>query len=428
MDLTILGARVIDPAQKKDETADIFVSEGKIKEIGPNLPKRGRAIEAAGLVACPGFIDAHTHMRDPGQTHKEDFASGSRAALAGGVTTLVAMPNTQPVVDNPGLWKEVQERAGLSAPVHIHQTAAMTKDQLGSELCDYAALKAAGCRFISSDGREIPDAGIMRDALREAAKYNLLPMCHCDDPAVIKDGVVNEGKTAGALGVAGHAPVAEEIAVIRNILLAESVNAPIHICHVSSAKSADLIRAAKKRGAKVTCETAPHYISLTDEAVAKTGPDAKMNPPLRTAEDVAGLIGAIVDGTVDCIATDHAPHTPAEKAVSLEKAPFGIVGLETMLGVCLKYLVAPGHITLSRLIELLSANPAKILGLPSGTLAPGAPADIVLFDPAAFWQVDKEELHSKGKNTPYQGESLPGVVHCTIVGGKIAFAYLRVSQ
>jgi dihydroorotase len=428
MELTIKGARVIDPAQSINETADIIISNGKIEEIGKNLTSKGSVIEADGLVACPGFVDMHTHMRDPGLTQKEDMETGTRAAAAGGVTTILAMPNTAPPIDSPSAFLAARENEKEKAIVHVVQAAAMTKGQEGKTLCDYKGLVEAGCIALSDDGKAVVDAGLMRDVLKAAKEYGLLPIAHCDDPLVIRGGAMNEGATASEMGIMGNPAVAEEIIVARDILLAESVGAKVHIAHVSSGKSVQLIREAKARGAMVTCETAPHYFSLTEKEVANKGADAKMNPPLRTEKDVAQMIEGIKDGTIDCIATDHAPHTKEDKAGGVASAASGIVGLETMLGVCMKYLVAPGHISLNRLIGLLSLRPAQILGLNAGTLTPGAPADITLFDPRETLVVNREKFFTKGRNTPYDGERLLGVVTYTIVGGKVVFSHGEIQN
>lgn len=422
MELFIKGARLIDPSCGIDEILDIAVSDGKIKEIGRGLTAQGLVIKGEELVACPGFVDMHTHMRDPGLTYKEDLSSGTRAAAAGGVTTLLAMPNTAPPIDSSEGLRQAKKNEDQKAYVRVVQAAAMTMGQDGKELCDYSALKAAGCVALSDDGKAVADGGTMQDVLQEAKKYGLLPIAHCDDVSLIRGGAMNEGETAHTLGVKGNPAVAEEVIIARDILLAQSVGYRVHIAHVSSGRSVQLIREAKARGAYVTCETAPHYISLTDEAVAQMGADAKMNPPLRSQRDVEELIEGIKDGTIDAIATDHAPHTREDKAGGLMKAASGIVGLETMLGVCMKYLVEPGHISLNRLIELLSTRPAKILQVPGGTLKVGAPADITLFSPDEIYKVDREKFFSKGRNTPYDGETLRGVVKYTIVGGTIVFA------
>ncbi|NCB31632.1 MAG: dihydroorotase, partial [Clostridia bacterium] len=405
VELFIKGARLIDPSCGIDDILDIVAAEGKIKEIGKGLTSKGQVIEGEGLVVCPGFVDMHTHMRDPGLIYKEDLTSGSRAAAAGGVTTLLAMPNTAPPIDSPKRLGEAKINEGKKACVHVVQAAAMTIGQEGKELCDYQGLQKAGCVALSDDGKAVADGGTMREVLQEAKKYNLLPIAHCDDVSLIRGGAMNEGETAKALGVKGNPAVAEEVIIARDILLAQSVDYRVHIAHVSSGRSVQLIREAKARGAYVTCETAPHYISLTDEVVAQKGTDAKMNPPLRSRRDVSELIAGIKDGTIDAIATDHAPHSKENKAGGLLKAASGIVGLETMLGVCMKYLVTPGHITLNRLIELISTSPARILGVPGGTLKVGAPADITLFAPDEAYRVDRERFFSKGRNTPYDGET-----------------------
>ena len=420
--MIIQGARIIDPKSNIDKLADVKILDGKIVEIGENLGNDENIIDAAGLVLCPGFIDMHTHMRDPGLTYKEDIETGTMAAAAGGVTTILAMPNTLPPIDTTLRFLEAKGRSRTAAHVHVIQAAAMTGGQDGDMLCDYKGLKACGCVALSDDGRAVADAGVMRDVLREANAYGLLPIAHCDDLALIRGGAMNEGETAKKLKVKGNPCVAEETIVVRDILLAESVDGRVHIAHVSSGKSVQLIREAKARGAKVTCETAPHYFSLSDAAVEQFGVDAKMNPPLRGKKDVSEIIEGIKDGTIDVIATDHAPHAAEEKNIGLEKAVSGIVGLETMLGVCIKYLVKPGHMSLQKLIELISIRPAQIFGMKDYGIQIGSVADITLFDPDEVWTVDKERFFSKGRNTPYDKEELVGKVKYTIVNGRVVYS------
>lgn len=419
-DYLIRGARVIDPAAGRDGTADLLMRDGRIAAIGERLPAGGAAVvEAAGLVCAPGLVDMHVHLRDPGQTHKEDIHSGCRAAAAGGVTSLACMPNTSPACDHPGIVAEILKKAA-DADARVYPVAAVSRGLDGQEMTDFAALREAGAVAVSDDGRPVLTADLMQRALREAAANGVAVLAHCEELSLVRGGILHLGEVSRALGLPGIDPAAEEVATAREIALAASTGCPVHICHVSTAGSVALIRDARRRGVPVTGETAPHYLLLTDEALRSRDADYRMNPPLRTAADASALREALRDGTLAAIATDHAPHTPAEKA-DFEKAPNGSIGMETSLAASLTALVSTGVLTLPQLIERMSTAPAAILGLPAGTLAVGAAADVVLFDPEEKWTVDPAALHGKSRNTPFKGMTLQGRVRATWLGGRLVY-------
>ena len=415
----IRGARVIDPAEHFDGIADIVIKDGRIAAVGRELEAAAaRVVDARGLCAAPGLVDMHVHLRDPGQTHKEDIRTGCRAAAAGGVTTLAAMPNTVPAADNAETLAYMKAKAAGTG-VHLCPIAAVTRGQRGEEPVDFAALAAAGAAAFSDDGHPVRTAAMMALAMREAAKAGRVVISHCEDPS-LAGGLVNEGEVSRALGVKGVPAAAEEVQVAREAALAASYGLPVHIAHVSTAGSVAILRDFRRRGAPVTCETCPHYFSLDESAVLSRDADFRMNPPLRTLADVAAVAEGLRDGTIDAIVTDHAPHAPEEKA-DFEKAPNGVVGLETLLAAGITWLVRPGILTLPQLIEKMTAAPARILTLGAGTLRPDAPADIVLFDPAEQWVVEPEKLRSKARNTPYKGMTLTGRVKAAFSEGHVIF-------
>ncbi len=416
----IRGARVIDPSSGFDAVADMYIENGVIAAVGENLSADGATvIEADGLVAAPGLVDLHVHLRDPGQTHKEDVYSGCRAAAAGGVTSVFAMPNTSPALDSPEVIAALLEKA-KTAHAHVYPVGAVTKGLKGEEMTDFAALAAAGAAAFSDDGRPILTADQTERALKMANAEGKLLMAHCEELSLVRGGLMNEGDVSREIGVPGVTRSAEEVGTAREIALAAQTGCPVHICHVSTAYSVQLIRDAQKNGIKVTGETAPHYIALTDDALRAKDADYRMSPPLRTAEDQAALIEGLKDGTLCSIATDHAPHSAEEKAV-FEKAPNGSIGMETSLAASLTYLVHAGHLSMMQLIDAMSTTPAKLTGIPAGTLEVGAPADVVLFDPDEEWTVDVNKLHGKSKNCPFKGMTLKGRVKKTFCGGKPVF-------
>ena len=416
----VRGARVIDPSREIDGVLDVLIRDGRIAEIAPAIhAPEAEVLEAGGLVCAPGLVDMHVHLRDPGQTYKEDIHTGCSAAAAGGVTSLACMPNTTPVCDNPAVIGDIVERVA-SAPARVYPVAAVTASLGGERLTDFAALKAAGAVAVSDDGRPVPTAGRMLEAMEKAAALSLPVLSHCEDLSLTRGGIMNEGAVSAALGVPGISRAAEETATAREIALAAATGLPVHICHVSTQGSVALLRDARRRGVPVTGETAPHYFLLTDELLRSRDADYRMNPPLRTEDDRRAVIEGLKDGTLTAIATDHAPHSPEDKADFLH-APNGSIGMETSLAAGITALVVPGCLSLSRLIWLMSTEPARLLGIPGGTFCPGAPADIVLFDPGAEWTVDPGALHGKSRNTPFKGMKLRGRVRHTLLGGKTVY-------
>jgi len=426
--LLLKGGRVIDPAQGIDATLDVLVAEGRVEEVGPRVSSRGaQALEMKGLVVCPGFIDVHTHLREPGREDKETIATGTRAAAAGGYTAVCAMPNTEPVNDHEGITRSIVERARAEGAVRVYPIGAITRGSLGEELSEYGDLREAGCVAVSDDGRPVASARVMRRALEYAKAFGLVVVDHCEDPSLSEKACMNEGVVSTLLGLRGVPPAGEAMVVERDVLLAELTGGRLHVAHVSTAASVDSVRRGKARGARVTAEATPHHLLLTDEAVRESGYDThtKMNPPLRSESDREAVVAGLRDGTIDCIATDHAPHTVDDKKVEFDAAAFGVVGLETAVALCLDRLVTADVLDLPRLVALLSTNPARVLGLPGGTLAPGSPADVTVLDLARRRQVDPARFQSKGRNTPFGGWILRGWPVLTLVGGRVAFDGLR---
>ena len=418
MRLLLRNVRLIDPSQEVEETCDLLLEDGKVARRGLHLSAEGaEVIDGTGLVAAPGLVDMHVHLRDPGLTYKEDLYSGCRAAAAGGVTSLLAMPNTKPAMDSPETVRDLLERA-KTADAAVYTAACVTKDLQGEERTDWKALKEAGAIALSDDGRPVVNTRRLLEALEQAPGLGLVVTAHCEDLYLAAGGLMHEGEVSRKLGVPGIPAAAEDCGTAREIAAAASLGAPIHICHVSTKGSVELIRDAKARGVRVTAETCPHYLLLTDQALESQDADYRMNPPLRTEEDRLALIEGLLDGTLDAIATDHAPHSPEEKA-DFFKAPNGSIGMETSLAATLTAL--QGKLSLSEILEKMSVNPAQILGIPGGTLREGANADVVLFDPEKEWVVDPEKLHGKSKNTPFKGRKLKGKVVLTIFRGRVVY-------
>ncbi len=426
--LLLRGGRVIDPEQGVDATLDVLISEDTVAEVGTRLSARGaQVLEMKGLVVCPGFIDIHTHLREPGQEHKETIATGTRAAAAGGFTAVCAMPNTEPVNDNEGITRLILEKARVEGAVRVYPIGAITQGSKGEDLAEYGDLREAGCVAVSDDGHPVADTRVMRRALEYAKAFDLVVIEHCEDPSLSEKACMNEGAVSTHLGLSGEPAVGEAIMVDRDVLLAELTGGRLHIAHISAAASVDAVRRGKARGVNVTAEVTPHHLFLTDEEVRESAYDTstKMKPPLRSETDRQGTIAGVQDGTIDCIATDHAPHHVDDKKVEFDRAANGVVGLETAVALCLDRLVGEGLVDLPRLVSLLSANPARVLGLPGGTLAPGSPADVTVLDLTRNRQVDPSRFESKGRNTPFGGWILKGWPVATIVAGKLAWDDLK---
>jgi dihydroorotase len=416
--ILIRNIRAVDTAL--DTVTDVLIRDGVIAKLGSGITESAeQVIDGTGLVLMPSLFDMHVHFRDPGQTHKEDILTGCAAALAGGVTGVLAMPNTKPPCDSPETIRYIIDKAEGTG-VEVYPVGCITNGMSGNGLCDYEALKSAGCICISDDGRPVENAEMMRKALEMSKDNGLLVASHCEDLSIINGGIINKGETSEKLGVKGMDRASEDYITAREMILAASVGAHIHICHVSTEGSAAMIRFAKSRGVNVTCETAPHYFMLTDKLLEKRDADYRMNPPLRTPEDVRAIIDAVKDGTIDCIITDHAPHAAEEKA-DFEKAPNGVVGLETSLAATLTALYHTGEIDLHKVVELMCVNPRKILGLGVPEIKEGSTADLVIADIGRKWTVEPEKLHSKSHNTVFKGMELTGKPLVTISKGVIRY-------
>lgn len=422
MKILIKNGRVIDPANNIDKVTDIFIDKGIISEIGSDLELDGidmEIIDAAGKIVTPGLVDMHCHLRDPGQEYKEDIESGTRSAAVGGITSVACMPNTKPVIDSEPMVTYITAKAKEAGYVNVYPIGAISKGLEGKELAEIGELKFAGAVAISDDGRPVVESGLMRRAMEYADMFDMTVISHCEDLGLADGGSMNEGYMSTYLGLKGITRAAEEVMVSRDIIIAEATGAAIHIAHVSTRGSVELVRQAKKRGVRVTCETCPHYFTLTEDAVDGYNTNAKMNPPLRTDDDVEAIKEGLKDGTIDCIVTDHAPHHEDEKNCEFALALNGIVGFETSLGLGLEYLVKPGVLTINELIEKMSVNPSKILGLNKGNLSVNNTADITIFNPDEEWIVDVSKFESKSKNSPYNGFKLCGKPEFVIVNGKI---------
>lgn len=421
MRLLVKGGRVVDPANNLDKVLDILVEDDKIIKTGQNIYAEDCIIiEAAGKLVCPGFIDLHVHLREPGFEYKEDIVSGTRAAAAGGFTTVCCMPNTEPVADNKAVISFIREQARLKGAVNVLPVGTVTKKQAGQELSEMAELFQAGCIAFSDDGKPVMRSDVMRYALEYAKMFGIPIFSHCEDRDLAGDGQMHEGFYSTYYGLKGIPAAAEEVMVARDIALARLTGGKLHICHVSTATSLELIRQAKEEGLDVTCEVTPHHLTLTDEIVGTYDTDTKVNPPLRSREHVKALIRGLQEGVIDCIATDHAPHHKEAKDCEYNLASFGISGLETAVAVTMS-LVHENKISLMRWVEAYTVKPAKILGIDKVSLMPGEKADITIIDPEITKRVDVDKFYSKGKNTPFKGREFKGWPWMTIVGGKIVF-------
>jgi dihydroorotase len=426
MNRLLKGGRVVDPANGLDGAYDILIEGERIARVGRDLPRDGAEVVEipSHLVICPGFIDMHVHLREPGQEHKETVATGTAAAVAGGFTAVACMPNTTPVNDSANVTSLILSRAAAANLARVYPIGAVSKGSKGELLADIAELKDAGCVAVTDDGHPVATALLLRRALEYAAMFDIPVIEHCEDPTLKGDGVAHEGFHASSLGLRGIPGAAEALGVERGVLLAELTGSAFHVAHMSARASMRAVRKAKEAGIGVTCEVAPHHFTLTDEALTSPVPydtNTKMNPPLREAADRDAMLAGIADGTVDVIATDHAPHHYDEKKVEFDRAPFGIIGLETAVPLALDRLVHAGLIRLPRLVELMSVNPARILRVAGGTLSAGAAADITILAPDLAVRVDARVMRSRSKNTPFDGWQLRGGVAATIVGGRTLF-------
>ena len=426
MKLLLKGGRVVDPVNGRDGAFDVLVEDGRIGRVGRDLPVEGAEVFELkrGWIVSPGLIDIHVHLREPGQEHKETVATGTRSAVAGGFTAVACMPNTDPVNDHAGITQFILKKAAEAGLARVYPIGAVSIGSAGEQLAELGEQKAAGCVAFTDDGRPVATALLMRRALEYAGMLGVAVIDHCEDPSLKADGVAHEGYFASQLGLRGIPGEAESIMVERDVSLAELAQAHVHIAHMSARQSLRAVRAGKERGVRVTCEVSPHHFTLTDEALdgpVKYDTNLKMNPPLREAADRDAMLEGIADGSVDVIATDHAPHHADEKMVEFDRAPFGIVGLETAVSIVFDRLVHSGRIPVRRMIELLSVNPAAVMHLPGGALTEGAAADITILDPDAAVTIRAAGLQSKSRNTPFEGWQLRGGVVATIVGGRVLY-------
>ncbi|WP_019554364.1 dihydroorotase [Propionispira raffinosivorans] len=420
MKLMLKGGRIINPGKSFDQIGDVLIENGKIKEIGVDLPAGDATIiEAAGLVVTPGLIDMHVHLREPGQEAKEDFSSGSKAAAAGGYTRIACMPNTKPVVDNAILVNGLKERARQAAVVHIDIIGALTKNQKGTELAEVGDMTQAGAVAFSDDGHYVQSSKVLLNGLDYLRTFDKRIISHAEETTLVEDGIMNEGHRSAMLGMKGRPTVAEDIAVARDILLAEYADAKIHIAHISSKNAVEIVRQAKKRGVKVTAEVTPQHLTMTDDMVNAFDTSTKVNPPLRSQEHLTAMIEGLKDGTIDAIVTDHSPHAYEEKDVEYNYAPSGFPGLETAVGILLTDLYHEGKLDLPEIIEKMTYGPAKTFDLTAGVLEAGATADVTIIDPNLNWTVDAEKFYTRGTHSPFVGRKLKGKAVMTIVDGKI---------
>jgi len=418
--LLLKGGRVIDPAAKLNQVCDVLIEDGIIQKVGLDIrADQAEVYDASDKIVVPGLIDMHTHLREPGQEAKEDFASGSRAGAAGGYTTVATMPNTSPVVDTAALVTSLQKRAEGVAVIHIHIIGAVTKDQEGKELAELGDMVAAGAVAFSDDGHFDPSAKVLLSAYDYLVPFNKAIINHEEDTSLVEDGAMNEGHRSAMLGFKGRPIVAEDIAVARDIMLAEYAGAHVHVAHISSGRAVELVREAKKRGVHVTAEATPHHLTMTDALVDPADSSTKVNPPLRTAKDVNAVVAGLCDGTIDMIATDHSPHAAEEKDREYIYAPSGFPGLETAIGVLMTDLVHTGKLPLETLIERMTYAPARVFQLNAGTLREGGPADVTVIDPNLVWTVDEKKFYTRGSHSPFVGRELTGKAVLTVVDGQV---------
>ena len=425
MRLLIANGYVVDPTQNVNGGRDILIEDGRVAALlksGEPAPEGAEVFDATGLVVAPGFIDLHTHLREPGQEYKETIATGAAAAVAGGFTSICAMPNTDPVNDNPAVTSFIVEQAAAARLANVFPVGAITKGSKGEELAEMGEMRRAGIVAVTDDGHPVPSPGLMRRALEYARGFDLTVMDHCDDKSLAAGGVMHEGEWSLRLGLRGRPALAEESDAMRDCALAGLTGARVHLAHVSTRGAVEAVRRAKERGAEVSCEVAPHHFALTDAACEGFDTNTKMNPPLRSREHLDAILEAIADGTVDAVATDHAPHHADEKELEFDRAAFGITGLETAVGLAFERLVHPGLITLERLVELFATGPARIFRLEGrGTLRPGAHGDVTVLDPELRWTFAAARSKSKSRNTPFDGYAFRGAAVATVVGGRLVY-------
>ena len=423
MTILIKNGRLINPSENLDKVMDIFVEDGIIKEKAESIEKQAdTVIDAAGCYVMPGLIDLHVHFRDPGLTYKEDIETGSKAAAKGGFTTVCCMPNTKPVVDNVETVKYIIEKGEKTGLTNVLPVGAVTKNMAGVEITDVEELKKAGICAISEDGKSVMNSGVYRKAMKNAAKANVPVLAHCEDINLVEGGVINLGDKSSELGVKGISNAVEDVIAMRDIMLAKETGATLHLCHCSTKDSVEMVKRAKEEGIKVTAEVCPHHCSMCSDDITSNDGNFKMNPPLRAREDMEALIKGLQDDIMDVISTDHAPHSAEEKAKDLEHAPFGIVGLETSVALTVTNLVKKGYLTPMQMAAKMSYNPAKVLGIPKGTLDEGKIADITIIDPDKEYTIDVNTFESKGKNTPFDGYKVSGEVEYTILNGKVVYS------
>lgn len=424
MSILIRNGRVIDPDTKRDGKFDLLIDDGKIQKVDEKIEEKAdEVIDAEGCYVMPGLIDMHVHLRDPGLTYKESVETGARAAARGGITTVVAMPNTKPVTDDRDRVGYVMHKAEMLAPIHVLQTGTVTKGMAGKEITDIAEMVKAGAPAITEDGKSVMDSGVYREAMREAKKAGIPVLAHCEDMNLVQGGVVNADANMEALGLKGISNAVEDIIVARDIMLAAETGVHLHLCHCSTKGSVEMVRQAKAAGISVSAEVCPHHFTLSTDDIKKPDANFKMNPPLRTKEDVEALKAGLKADIMEVISTDHAPHSAEEKRKPMETAPFGIVGLETSVPLTITELVDKGILTPMQMAEKMSYNPARILGLDRGSLAEGKPADVTIIDPEAEYTIHASEFVSKGKNTPFDGRKVKGRVMATICDGKTVYQF-----
>lgn len=431
MNLWIKNGHLLDPANMRNEVCDLYVVDGKVAGIGSlssdtdsKEPEHDTVvIDASGKYVMPGFLDLHVHLREPGFEYKETIRTGTQAMAKGGFTGVCPMPNTKPATDSPEMIRKILEIAEKDSPIHVYPVGAVTREQKGEEVTDIAGMVAAGARAISEDGKSVMNAGLYREAMKEAAKAGIPVMAHCEDKNMVGKGAMNAGKKAEELGIVGITNAVEDVIVARDILLAKETGAKLHLCHCSTEDSVKMLRAAKEEGLDVSGEVCPHHFAMTEDAIKEDDANYKMNPPLRSKADIDALCQGLSDGVMEAISTDHAPHGEEEKKKSIAEAPFGIVGSETAYALAVTHLVKKGYLTPMQLVERMSTSPHRILGVPGGDLSIGMPADITIADMNSQYEIDKNTFISKGKNSPFHGHTVTGRVYYTIVGGNIVYQY-----